>query len=97
MNWDDILHIDSENTVKSRKQRVRILLCEVFDEILKHVLEGLEFPVGHGLDDKFPIVTEEEETATLALRLSRSLDCLPIEYGMKRFDNVFGLDVVLLP
>jgi hypothetical protein len=50
----------------------------VFNILFEDFFESIQIRGSHGLDDKALVTTEEEETATLALRFSRVRDCTQI-------------------
>ena len=74
-----VLQAHCEDTIDPREQCALPLLgLDVLLVVLEHPLEGGKLPIIHGLDDEALVLAEEEETAALALRLSRTLDGLQI-------------------
>lgn len=89
VDWDYILEAHGEDTIDSCKKCAFPLLgLNVLLVVLKHPLEGGKLAVIHGLDDESLVLAEEEEAATLALRLSRPLDGLQVVLRLQGFDDV---------
>ena len=88
-----VLHLHSVNTVYAGKKRVRVLF-QILVQLWKNLLDKLQFFSTHSFNNKAPIVTEEEETATCTGGLSCLEDLFAVIDRVKGFVNLFEVDIV---
>jgi hypothetical protein len=73
--------------------RVRVLF-QILVQLWKNLLDKLQFFSTHSFNNKTPIVTEEEETATCTGGLSCLEDLFAVIDRVKGFENLFEVDIV---